>query len=268
MSHQLSSESPFLSTKNLTVHYEDSPVLEDVSMDFNRLEVTALIGPAGSGKTSYLMAMNRLLELNPVGRCQGRVLLNGEDVLNTDFPAEELRRRLSYIGPEPVCFSRSIWDNVAWGPRVNGFTGDQDELVETSLRRAGLWHEVKEMLRKSALRLSGGQRQRLCLARALAVSPDALFLDEPTSRLDPIATGRIEDVLIALKEEVSIVFATHDHLQAGRLAEKTALFLPSTQGYGELVEYARTEELLLNPENKRTEDYITGKHNKGSRYAK
>jgi phosphate transport system ATP-binding protein len=150
MSHQPASDSPFLSTKHLTVHYEDSPVLGDVSMDFNRREVTALIGPAGSGKTSLLIAMNRLLELNPAGRCEGRVILNGEDVLNTDYPAEELRRRLSYIGSEPVCFSRSIWDNVAWGARVNGFSGDQDELVESSLRRAGLWHEVKGMLRKSA----------------------------------------------------------------------------------------------------------------------
>ena len=257
----------FLSLRHLTVSYDDTPVVGDVSMDFDSRAVTALIGPAGTGKTSLLLAMNRLIELRHGASIDGSVLFQGEDAYRRDLPAEELRRRLSFIGPEPTCFPRSIWDNVAWGARVNGRDGDYDELVEGCLKRAGLWDEVKGMLRKSALRLSGGQRQRLCIARALAVGPDALLLDEPTSRLDPIATGRIEDVLIQLKDDVAVIFATHDHLQAGRLAEKTALFLPGGGGFGELVEYDATDSILVNPTDKRTEDYITGKHAKGSRYA-
>ena len=250
---------PRISLRHLTVSYDDTPVVGDVSMDFAGRSVTALIGPTGSGKTSLLLAMSRLIELNPGSHVEGEVFLDGQDVYTGSMPPEEARRRMSYIGPEPACFPRSVWENVAWGARVNGYAGDYDLLVEQCLRKAGLWHEVKGMLKKSALRLSGGQRQRLCLARALAVSPDALLLDEPTSRLDPIATGRIEDVIIALKDELCIVFATHDHLQAGRLAERTALFLPGTGGFGELVENDRTEAILLNPREKRTEDYITGR---------
>lgn len=256
----------FLSVRHLTVSYNDTPVVGDVSMDFDNRSVTALIGPTGTGKTSLLLALNRLIELKAGSSIQGSVFFYGEDAYRKDLSAEELRRRLSFIGPQPTCFPRSIWENVAWGARVNGYYGDYDELVEGCLRRAGLWNEVKGMLRKSALRLSGGQRQRLCIARALAVGPDALLLDEPTSRLDPIATGRIEDVLIQLKNDFGVIFATHDHLQAGRLAEKTALFLPGAGGYGELVEYEDTDAILVNPTDKRTEDYITGKHAKGSRY--
>lgn len=255
-----------LSMRNLTVSYLGSPVVQDVNMDIEAREVTALIGPTGTGKTSLLLAMNRMLDLNPHAEVSGRIILAGEDIADSPRPVEDLRRRLSYIGPRPACFPRSIWDNVAWGPRVNGFSGDLESLIEESLRKAGLWSEVRGMLRRSALRLSGGQRQRLCLARALAVSPDALLLDEPTSRLDPIAGGRIEDVVISLKDEIGVIIAAHDHLQAGRLAEKTALFLPGPAGCGELVEFSRTDALLVNPEKRRTEDYITGKHSQGRRY--
>ena len=255
-----------LSIRELTISYLGSPVVRNVNMDIQAREVTALIGPAGTGKTSLLLAMNRMLDLNPQAEVSGRITLAGEDTADPRRPVEELRRRLSYIGPRPACFPRSIWDNVAWGARVNGFSGDFEVLIEESLRRAGLWGEVRGMLRRSALRLSGGQRQRLCLARALAVSPDALLLDEPTSRLDPIAGGRIEDVVISLKDEIGVIIAAHDHLQAGRLAEKTALFLPGTAGCGELVEFSRTDALLVNPEKRRTEDYITGKHSQGRRY--
>jgi len=266
MTEETRRDPPFLSISHLTVSFDDTPVVGNVTMDFQPREVTALIGPTGAGKTSLLLAINRLIDLRPGSRVEGSIRIGGRDAFGPDMAPEELRRRLSYLGPKPICFPRSVWDNVAWGARVNGYDGDYDELVETCLRRAGLWDEVKGMLRRSALRLSGGQRQRLCLARALAVSPDALLLDEPTSRLDPIATGRIEDVIIALKEEVGIIVATHDHLQAGRLAEKTALFLPGGGGFGELVEHARTEVLLMNPADKRTEDYITGKHVTGTRY--
>ena len=256
-----------VSTRHLTVSYDETPVVGDVSLDFRSGEVTALIGPTGAGKTSILMALNRLLELEPEARVEGRILLRGEDINGGVYHPEEVRRRLGYVGSEPACFTMSIWDNVAWGARIHGYQGDYDSLVEQCLRRAGLWDEVKGMLRKSALRLSGGQRQRLCIARALAVEPDALLLDEPTISLDPIATGRIEDVIITLKEQLCVIFATHDHLQAGRLAENTALILPGAGGYGEVVEYGRTESLLLNPREKRTEDYITGKHLRGSRYS-
>jgi phosphate transport system ATP-binding protein len=223
-------------------------------MDVPAKRITALIGPSGCGKSTLLRCMNRMNDLVPETRVEGQILFRGSDVYAADADPVEVRRRIGMVFQKPNPFPKSIYDNIAFGPRVNGFRGNLDELVERSLRLAALWDEVKDKLRQSGMALSGGQQQRLCIARALAVEPEVILMDEPCSALDPIATARIEELMVELKNRYTLVIVTHNMQQASRVSDYTAfLYL------GELIEYQETEKLFINPLKAQTEDYITGR---------
>jgi phosphate transport system ATP-binding protein len=243
-----------LQTENLNFFYGGFQALHDVSLSIQERRITALIGPSGCGKSTFLRALNRISETIKNTRISGRVVLDGEDTLKMDVTG--LRRRVGMVFQRPNPFPKSIFDNVAYGVRVNGLDKGKSlaELVEKSLRRAALWEEVKDKLQDSALALSGGQQQRLCIARALAVDPEVLLLDEPCSALDPIATAKIEDLLFELKNQCTIVIVTHNMQQAARVAEETGFFL-----MGKLIEFDSTEVMFKRPSKKQTEDYITGR---------
>ncbi len=243
-----------VSVSNLNFFYAKRQVLFDISLDILASRITALIGPSGCGKSTFLRTLNRMYEMIPHARAEGRVELAGEDLLAMD--AVEVRRRVGMVFQKSNPFPKSIFDNVAFGPRVNGVRGRAalGEAVERSLRRAALWDEVKDHLRMSAYALSGGQQQRLCIARALAVDPEVLLLDEPCSQLDPIATAKIEELLLELKSQCTIVIVTHNMQQAARVADFTGFFL-----MGRHIEYNRTEVIFKTPSRKETEDYITGR---------
>src|SRR5438309_6558740 len=246
-----------LETARLTALYGRRAVVKDVSLMFPRHTVTALIGPSGCGKTTFLRCLNRMHELSEGGWITGNVLLDGEDVYDPGVDAIRLRRRIGMVFQRPTPFpTMSIYDNVAAGLRVNGGRprAEVDAAVEGALRRAALWDEVKDRLRHSALSLSGGQQQRLCIARALAVEPEVLLMDEPASALDPIATARIEELIRELRESLTIVIVTHNMQQAARVSDSTAFFY-----MGELIEHGPTEQIFTNPREPRTEDYVTGK---------
>jgi phosphate transport system ATP-binding protein len=238
----------------LNFFYGPQQALFDVGLEIPERRVTALIGPSGCGKSTFLRTLNRMYETVRHARAEGRVLLDGEDVLSMDVVA--LRRRVGMVFQKSNPFPKSIFDNVAYGPRINSRPGKSElkDIVEQSLRRAALWDEVKDKLHESAYALSGGQQQRLCIARALAVNPEVLLLDEPCSALDPIATAKIEDLLFGLKENCTIVIVTHNMQQAARVAEYTGFFL-----MGNLIEFDRTPVLFTKPARKETEDYITGR---------
>ena len=248
-----------LSTQNLRFWYGAKLVLDDISLEISAREVTAIIGPSGCGKSTYLRCFNRMNELIPIARHDGRVLFRARDVYARGVDPVEIRKRIGMVFQKPNPFPKSIYDNVAYGPRVNGYDGDLDEIVETSLRRAALWGEVKDGLRQSGLALSGGQQQRLCIARALAVKPEVILMDEPCSALDPIATTRIEDLIRDLREEYTIVIVTHNMQQAARVSDRTAFFTVGDHGAGKLVEFADTQVLFTTPADERTEAYITGR---------
>ncbi len=248
-----------LSTQNLRFWYGAKLVLDDISLEISAREVTAIIGPSGCGKSTYLRCFNRMNELIPIARHDGRVLFRARDVYARGVDPVEIRKRIGMVFQKPNPFPKSIYDNVAYGPRVNGYDGDLDEIVETSLRRAALWGEVKDGLRQSGLALSGGQQQRLCIARALAVKPEVILMDEPCSALDPIATTRIEDLIRDLREEYTIVIVTHNMQQAARVSDRTAFFTVDDHGAGKLVEFADTQVLFTTPADERTEAYITGR---------
>jgi phosphate transport system ATP-binding protein len=237
---------------NLNFYYGKTQSLFNVNLRIATNQVTALIGPSGCGKSTLLRTMNRMHETLSYTRLTGEILLDGEDILKQDVT--RLRRRVGMLFQRPNPFPKSIYDNVAYGPRINGHKGSLDDAVEHSLRRAALWEEVKDRLNRSAYGLSGGQQQRLCIARALAVDPEVLLLDEPCSALDPISTAKIEELLIQLKENCTIVIVTHNMQQAARVAENTGFFLN-----GKLVEFDATHKIFTNPTDKRTEDYITGR---------
>ena len=241
--------------RDLDLFYGEFQALHKVTMDIPEHEVTALIGPSGCGKSTFLKTLNRMNDLVEGVRIQGDVLLDGVDV-NRDMNVIELRRRVGMVFQQPNPFPKSIYDNVAFGPRLNGIRkkAELDEIVERCLRQAALWDELKDRLKKSALGLSGGQQQRLCIARALAVDPEVVLMDEPTSALDPISTSRIEDLAVELREHYTIVMVTHNMQQASRIADNTGFFL-----LGELIEYNHTAKLFSIPSDKRTEDYITGR---------
>ena len=243
-----------LSTDRLSFHYGSYKALHEVSLNFYANKVTALIGPSGCGKSTFLRTLNRISETIRHTRIDGRITLDGEDVLALDVT--NLRRRVGMVFQRPNPFPKSIFDNIAYGVRVNGLARGTSvrEVVEKSLRRAALWEEVKDKLHESAHALSGGQQQRLCIARALAVNPEVLLLDEPCSALDPIATAKIEDLLFTLKDDCTIVIVTHNMQQAARVADKTGFFL-----LGKLIEFDQTEVIFKNPSAKETEDYITGR---------
>ena len=247
---------PILQVKDLSVYYNKKKALNSVSLDFAPKEITALIGPSGSGKSTLLKAINRMGDLNHEVTTTGTILYNGHNIYGPRTDTVELRKEIGMVFQQPNPFPMSIYDNVTYGLMINGVKDKAvlDEAVETSLKRASIWDEVKDRLKKSALGMSGGQQQRLCIARALAVQPEVLLMDEPTSALDPISTARIEDLAVELKKKYTIVMVTHNMQQASRISDMTAFFL-----LGEVVEYDHTMALFSMPKNKKTEEYITGR---------
>ena len=250
---------PLFVLRDLSFWYGNKPALSDVTMAFPINRVTALIGPSGCGKSTLLRCLNRMNELIPGVRLTGEVTYHSQDIYASDIDPVEVRRRIGMVFQKPNPFPKSIYDNVAFGARVNGYSGDMDELVERSLKQAALFDEVKDDLRKSGLALSGGQQQRLCIARALAVGPDVILMDEPCSALDPFATLKIEDLIRELVEDFTIIIVTHNMQQAARVSDFTAFMLAGEDGAGRLIEYGPTEKVFTNPEEQRTEDYITGR---------
>ena len=247
--------SSIIETRDLHLWYGSFEALKGISMEIPKQQITALIGPSGCGKSTYLKTLNRMNDLVEGCRIEGSVTLEGEDIYG-GMDVNGLRKRVGMVFQKPNPFPMSIYDNIAYGPRIHGIRSrvKLDDIVERSLRQAAIWEETKDKLKKSALGLSGGQQQRLCIARALAVDPEVLLMDEPTSALDPISTAKIEDLAMELKKQYTIVIVTHNMQQAVRISDRTAFFL-----LGELIEYGRTEEIFSNPRDKRTEDYITGR---------
>ena len=245
---------PVLEVRNLSISYGSRPVVRDISFSVPGNRVVALVGPSGCGKSTLLKALNRMNDLNPESRIQGQVLFRGQDLYGDHVDPVEVRRRIGMVFQEPNPFPTSIFENVAFGPKVNRFQGDLNRLVEDSLRRVALWDEVNDRLFEPALELSGGQQQRLCIARALAVGPEVLLMDEPASALDPKASQRIEELIYALKRDLTIVIVTNNTQQAARVSDLTAFLY-----MGELVEYGPTDIIFTNPSDDRTEAYLTGR---------
>ena len=245
-----------ITVKDLQLWYGQTKALKGVSMDIPEKSITALIGPSGCGKSTFLKTLDRMNDLIPGVRIEGEVKYNGQDIFAPSVDVNELRREIGMVFQKPNPFPMSIYDNVAYGPRTHGIRSrvKLDEIVEKSLRGAAIWDEVKDRLKKSALGMSGGQQQRLCIARALAVEPEVLLMDEPTSALDPISTSRIEELAMELKKDYTIVMVTHNMQQAARISDKTAFFL-----LGDMVEFGPTEQIFSMPQDRRTEDYITGR---------
>ena len=242
--------------RKFNLWYASHHALRDISMDIRENAITALIGPSGCGKSTFIRTLNRMNDLIPSVRLEGSILYRGTEIVNSDIDVFALRKEVGMVFQKPNPFPMSIYDNIAYGPRIHGVRAKArlDDIVERSLRQAAIFDEVKDRLKTSALGLSGGQQQRLCIARALAVEPDVLLMDEPTSALDPISTGKIEELTLELKKKYSIVIVTHNMQQALRISDKTAFFL-----LGDLVEYDDTEVIFSKPHDKRTEDYITGR---------
>ena len=250
------SETTIIEARNLELYYGDNHALKSVSLEIPENRITALIGPSGCGKSTFLKTLNRMNDLVPGVRIEGEVLYNGENIYGKDVDVTRLRKQIGMVFQKANPFPMSIYDNIAYGPRTHGIRNRAklDDIVERSLRDAAIWDEVKDRLNKSALGLSGGQQQRLCIARALAVEPDVLLMDESTSALDPISTSKIEELAMELKSRYTVVMVTHNMQQAVRVSDMTAFFL-----LGELVEFGETERLFSHPRDKRTEDYITGR---------
>ena len=245
-----------IETKHLDLYYGQNHALKDINIDIEAGKITALIGPSGCGKSTYLKTLNRMNDLVDGVKITGEVLLDGENIYDPKVDVTILRKKVGMVFQKPNPFPMSIYDNIAYGPRIHGIKNrtDLDEIVENSLKVAALFEEVMDRLKKSALGLSGGQQQRLCIARAIAVSPEVVLMDEPTSALDPISTTKIEDLMSELKKKFTVVIVTHNMQQAVRISDRTAFFL-----LGEMVEYNKTEDLFSMPKDKRTEDYITGR---------
>jgi phosphate transport system ATP-binding protein len=250
-----------LETQNLTVYYDGRPAIEGISMKIPRRRITAIIGPSGCGKSTLLRCFNRMNDLIPSARVTGRVLFEGLDLYGPDVDVVEVRRRIGMVFQKPNPFPKSIYENVAFGPRIQGIRDRRklDEIVERCLRAAALWDEVKDKLHQNALTLSGGQQQRLCIARALATEPEVLLMDEPASSLDPIATMKIEDLMRELAREYTIVIVTHNMQQAARVSDYTAFMLAGEDRVGRLIEFGPTQQIFTRPRDRRTEDYITGR---------
>ena len=241
---------------NLNLWYGDDQALIDVNLDIKKNEVTAIIGPSGCGKSTFIKTLNRMVELVPSVRTNGEILYHGRNIFDRDYKVEDLRTSVGMVFQQPNPFPKSVYDNVAYGPRTHGIKNKKvlDEIVERSLRGAAIWDEVKDRLNENAYGLSGGQQQRLCIARTLAIEPDVILMDEPTSALDPISTLKVEELVQELKEQYSIIIVTHNMQQAARVSDKTAFFLN-----GEVVEFDATDKIFSNPTDKRTEDYISGR---------
>jgi phosphate transport system ATP-binding protein len=250
-----------IEARSLSIFYGDFRAVRDVSMKVHKQKITAIIGPSGCGKSTVLRAFNRMNELVPSARADGEVLYHGKNIYDGDVDAVEVRRRIGMVFQKPNPFPKSIYENVAWGARINGFRGNMDELVEQSLRGAALWEEVKDKLQQSGLSLSGGQQQRLCIARTIAVRPEIILMDEPASALDPLATLKIEELMHELARDYTIIIVTHNMQQAARVSDYTAFFNLDDSGNrtGILDEFGDTKKIFTNPGKKSTEDYITGR---------
>ena len=248
-----------ISLHDLNVFYGSFHAVRDVSLNVHRNAITAFIGPSGCGKSTVLRSINRMNDLVPTAVVKGRILYHGNDLNSRAVDPVEVRRHIGMVFQRPNPFPKSIYENVAWGARINGYKGNMDELGERCLRQAALWDEVKDKLKASGLSLSGGQQQRLCIARALATGPDVILLDEPASALDPISTLKIEELLRELREQYTIVIVTHNMQQAARVSDETAFFSLNDQRQGVLVEMGATQKIFTNPEDPRTEGYITGR---------
>jgi phosphate transport system ATP-binding protein len=249
---------PKMTARHVDVFYGDKQAINDVSIDVNMDSVTAFIGPSGCGKSTFLRCMNRMNDTIPIARVTGDIMLEGEDIYSSQMDVVQLRARVGMVFQKPNPFPKSIYDNIAYGPRIHGLATGKEELdniVESSLQRAGLWGEVKDRLLDSGTALSGGQQQRLCIARAIAVDPEVILMDEPCSALDPIATAKIEELIHELRGKYAIVIVTHNMQQAARVSQKTAFF-----HLGTLVEYGETTDIFTNPREEKTRDYITGRY--------
>jgi phosphate transport system ATP-binding protein len=249
---------PKMSARKVGVFYGDKQALKDVSVDIHDDKVTAFIGPSGCGKSTFLRCLNRMNDTIPSARVTGEIELDGDDVYASKMDVVQLRARVGMVFQKPNPFPKSIYENVAYGPRIHGLSankGELDGIVEKSLKRAGLWEEVKDRLQESGTALSGGQQQRLCIARAIAVDPEVILMDEPCSALDPIATAKIEELIHELRGRYAIAIVTHNMQQAARVSQRTAFF-----HLGEMVEYGRTKDIFTNPVQQRTQDYITGRY--------
>ena len=250
---------PIFKVNDLSLYYDEFRALREIDMEIKRYSITALIGPSGCGKSSLLRCFNRMNDLIPAARIDGQILFEGSDLYDQTVDATEIRSRIGMVFQRPNPFPKSIYDNVAFGLKVNGFQGDMDEAIEGSLRQAALWEEVKDRLRNSALELSGGQQQRLCIARALAVEPEVILMDEPASALDPIATLAIEALVRELSEHYTIIIVTHNMQQAARVSDETAFLMVGDDRAGYLVEHGDTSQIFTTPKHERTEAYITGR---------
>lgn len=256
MPGEVDEEEVKIAVNNVNFWYGGFHAIHDVSMPIMANKVTAFIGPSGCGKSTLLRIFNLMYRMYPGQRAEGEVMLDGENLLTTKTPPALIRARVGMVFQKPTPFPMSIYDNIAYGPRTHGITkkSELDEIVETSLKDAAIWDELKDRLKKSALGLSGGQQQRLCIARALAVHPEVILMDEPTSALDPISTSKIEDLVMDIKKDYTIIMVTHNMQQAARVSDKTVFFL-----LGEIIESGETEQMFSMPKDKRTEDYITGR---------
>ncbi|NCB01388.1 MAG: phosphate ABC transporter ATP-binding protein [Spirochaetia bacterium] len=252
-------ENNIISINDVTISYGEFEAVKNVSINIPEHKVTAFIGPSGCGKSTVLRSINRMNDTIPGATIKGSVTFDGHNIYDEQVDPVLIRREIGMVFQKPNPFPKSIYDNIAWGAKINGFKGDYDELVEKSLIQAALWSEVKDKLKQNALRLSGGQQQRLCIARTLAVMPKVILMDEPASALDPIATGKIEELILQLKEDYTIIIVTHNMGQASRVSDYTAFFMVNEKRSGYLQEFNITEQLFLNPIHKKTEEYISGK---------
>ena len=248
-----------LHSRGLRVYYGEFLAIRDVNLSIQRRKITAIIGPSGCGKTTLLRSFNRMNELVPTARTEGEVIFQGQNIYADKVDSVEVRRRIGMVSQKPNPFPKSIYENIAWGARINGFQGSLDGLVEESLKRAALWDEVSDKLDQSGLSLSGGQQQRLCIARAIAVRPEVILMDEPCSSLDPVATFRIEELMRQLASEYTIVIVTHNMQQAARVSDFTAMMMLGEERAGEMIEFDQTGTVFTRPTDKRTEDYVTGR---------
>ncbi len=248
-----------IETNDLSIHYGNFTAVKDVSMKVERQKITAIIGPSGCGKSTLLRAFNRMNDFVPSCHVTGELLLQGQNLYGGEIDPVEVRRKIGMVFQKPNPFPKSIYENIAWGARINGFKGKMDELVESSLRNAALWDEVKDKLHESAYALSGGQQQRLCIARTIAIQPEIILMDEPASALDPISTLRIEELMQELKKNYTIIIVTHNMQQAARASDYTAMMMIDERRAGGVIEFDETTRIFTNPKDKRTEDYVTGR---------
>jgi phosphate transport system ATP-binding protein len=259
-SHHPNGDKLALESRDMNIYYGSFKAVSDVSLQIERQKITAIIGPSGCGKSTVLRAFNRMNDFIPTARVEGEVLMHGQNIYDPGVDPVEVRRRIGMVFQKPNPFPKSIYENIAWGARINGFKGNLDELVMRALQQAALWDEVKDKLKQSGLSLSGGQQQRLCIARAIAIQPEVILMDEPCSSLDPIATLKIEELMRELVQQYTIIIVTHNMQQAARVSDRTAMMmLTDDRKSGTVIEVGETNTIFTRPKDKRTEDYVTGR---------